>query len=463
MCQYSLDYELAQTYDHKSGALKNVLRNQMRRIIEDESHSSLWKTNELLRKNTDFLIELIDEKLLIKNDILTQDLFDISSNISDALEAEKHVEQIFILKSPLSNAMSIGEGSLVITTGLLSGLDNIGELTFVLAHEFAHYELGHTVQSARYRGGQRKWNTSLRNFMNNEITLKDFERLKDQIYQYAELKRESEIQADSIAIEALIALNFNHINGINALKRLDSSFVTPFNSDELFEELRRIGPFWNEQWIVSGNKSSFKGGRSVFAEDSVATHLSIRNRITDISTKYGEATGIKSSETDNFLTWEFKDQMRFESADGAFSTKNYDLALFKALELKCIYPNNRFVTALIVKILIEVHRIKNTYSNEILGYLIPQPSSDYTEQLRNVNTFIKRIQTAELAEFLYLYLNRKEVFDSSYEEHYYLLWKLADITDRQKAKKSIREVYLTKFEEPIYKSEMSSLISKKNK
>lgn len=52
---------------------------------------------------------------------------------------------IIVIKNASPLAASVGDNFIVLTTGLIQRLDVEAELTFILAHELAHYLLGHTT------------------------------------------------------------------------------------------------------------------------------------------------------------------------------------------------------------------------------------------------------------------------------------------------------------------------------
>ena len=53
---------------------------------------------------------------------------------------------VILTSEPVPNAFSVGDGTLVVYTGLISELDNEDQLAFVLCHELAHYALHHATR-----------------------------------------------------------------------------------------------------------------------------------------------------------------------------------------------------------------------------------------------------------------------------------------------------------------------------
>ena len=85
------------------------------------------------------------------------------SDVADKLLKKKFASlrgklRFYTIKSNASNALSTDQGIVFVTTGLLSQLTSEAQLAFILAHEIAHYQEKHVVESFEYRN-QRNRNT----------------------------------------------------------------------------------------------------------------------------------------------------------------------------------------------------------------------------------------------------------------------------------------------------------------
>jgi hypothetical protein len=54
--------------------------------------------------------------------------------------------KVILAANPMPNAFSIGDGTIIVYTGLLAGLENEDQVAFVLCHEIAHYLLEHSTK-----------------------------------------------------------------------------------------------------------------------------------------------------------------------------------------------------------------------------------------------------------------------------------------------------------------------------
>ena len=80
---------------------------------------------------------------------------------------------------------------------------------------------------------------------------------------------------------------------------------------------------------------------------------------------------------------------------------------------------------------------------------------DYDDNLRMVNTFLHNLTREELAEIGYQFLNHPKNFNRDLEDHYWLLSKFCELTDRTNVFNKIRLTYLDKFPHGIYIDELS--------
>ncbi|MBL0008948.1 MAG: M48 family metalloprotease [Saprospiraceae bacterium] len=63
----------------------------------------------------------------------------------------KNVEiKIFIYRSNEANAFSLGEGLILVSTGLLARMPDVSQVAFVLSHEIAHDAMNHVFLNLRH-------------------------------------------------------------------------------------------------------------------------------------------------------------------------------------------------------------------------------------------------------------------------------------------------------------------------
>ena len=110
--------------------------------IEDSKVRTTFK--KFITQKSEFLTTLDSMDMLIYGDSMT----DLVERIKDIILAGnqnlKDVEiKIFIYRSNEANAFSLGEGLILVSTGLLARMPDVSQVAFVLSHELAHDAMNH--------------------------------------------------------------------------------------------------------------------------------------------------------------------------------------------------------------------------------------------------------------------------------------------------------------------------------
>ena len=90
-----------------------------------------------------FLVSMLKQGRILYGTELNQYLDNIAGKLlanHPQLQQEIHV---YILQTPIVNAFSLPDGTILVTMGMLSQVTNEAELAYVLAHEIAHYSEHH--------------------------------------------------------------------------------------------------------------------------------------------------------------------------------------------------------------------------------------------------------------------------------------------------------------------------------
>ncbi len=103
--------------------------------------------NEMESDAIEFIVRLQAKNLLFNDPYLESYIYGLVSKIAPKTLADGRPGNVnvVIMIDPNPNAMTFSNGTIVITTGLLSVLHTEDELVAILAHEIAHFVLDHTV------------------------------------------------------------------------------------------------------------------------------------------------------------------------------------------------------------------------------------------------------------------------------------------------------------------------------
>jgi hypothetical protein len=196
----------------------------------------------------------IIEKLLTKSEDLDTDI------------------RLYTLKSNDANAYSTHQGIILITTGLISRLQNEDELAFVLAHEIAHVMENHNVESFDY---------------NSELFKKDVagNKLEEKILKSAKHSKKSEFEADDLGFDLFIKAGYNPKAIMGTMDKLLYSYL-PVKQD-YFD----YGTLESASYTFSDRDKKFEEEEIEAEEDiddSRNTHPNIKRRKDNILDKIEE-------------------------------------------------------------------------------------------------------------------------------------------------------------------------------
>jgi hypothetical protein len=132
----------------------------------------------------------------------------------------------------------------------------------------------------------------------------------------------------------------------------------------------------------------------------------------------------------------------FETIESAYKNREYDLALYHALQLYNRYPKNAYIISRIGKILTDLYEVKSSYRfDEYVSKFTP----NYCDELKLINSFLYNVTQEELGEIAYHFLASHADVDQNEKSHYYLLWKISSLTYRNDLIASISDRYKAKF------------------
>jgi len=99
---------------------------------------------EVYEFSSKYLIDLFKSEFFLFGDTINDIVDHIGSRLLKANNIRRADEvQFFVSRTGVPNAFTMNNGIIVINLGLLSRLNHLDELAFVMSHELAHYHLNH--------------------------------------------------------------------------------------------------------------------------------------------------------------------------------------------------------------------------------------------------------------------------------------------------------------------------------
>lgn len=441
----------------KAKALTRALKNQGYRKIR-KFKTSDEQIIEYYSDITENLIRQVRNRRIILDDSLKGYLKNILYRLTEKNNLDSNQYLILMSRNQEVNAASIGDGTIIINTGLLAKVKYEEELAFIIAHEISHIELGHMDQVFRSKANLSniyKPEKHVRKIANGKSSMDGIENIKNWAYILSRYSREKESDADSLGYILFKNAYDNNQAAIQAINTLDSARQAwyPFGK-EMFEEFGFNNfPFQNH-WLEEsiGLYSKEQSQFLFFNLDSISSHPDIDMRrkklqniiLVDSSASMKEAMTKVHPNKHQILA-------QFESIQNSIMETNLHEALYYALQLKSVYPKNSYINQIIPFILLEAFKLKR---DGMLKSKISRYTVGYSSGMRQVTNFIYNAPTEVIIEMAYHWLNNQTNFDQANQEHFYVLWQICKATDRKKVQERIKEKYLEFHKGGKYSKEM---------
>lgn len=457
----SLGFLFTPSYGQSVYQNKSVFNAKDRLLIEAIRQEGK-KYSEPLPKNHAFIAEYIDtcvaDHIEIINEggfIKDQQLDDFLNGIVDKLVATKLVQRpfkLFVERTPSINAFCTPIGSLIVNNGLLARLNSEEQLTFIIAHELAHWELEHLkrkiVNNLNAEGRKDAYKAE-RAISTGKISVEKVREIRHYLQAISGFSREMELEADSLAFLMTSKLRYDPDMVVASLDMLDSGYLfTPYYGSKLFKPLDFEKFPFKTEWVTDESNREFILPIGV-GEGLFSTHPEISIRKEKFESVVSESSySINNIDQTQFL--KVKHEAKLEDIACAYDQDYYlDQALYYALRLKVQEPSNSYVNYMIALILFKVSELK-----EIGMFLIRNDLSMDNKELSYINTFLNNISEYEALEIAFYFINQKENFDPYNQDQYKLLYDLCGATNRFKMQEVVKTTYQKRFRSGKYLSDM---------
>lgn len=319
-----------------------------RRQIDENARKGVQKTQDQFFLKSNFIIdEVLHSGRVIFGGPVTQYL----NNIKDALLKDKpqlrDKIRIYTFRSSSVNAFTTNDGIVLVTTGLISQIENEAQLAFILSHEFQHYIQKHALSEYVEDREMAKGRGIYRNLDPNEIELKAFS-----------YSKELEEEADSLGLLLFKKSDFS----ADAAKRV---FDVLLYSYLPFDEVEFNKDYFNEAGYKIPNDYFLDTVSAISAvddyDDSKSTHPNIKSRR---SAMIREVADLKDDGRKLFVQPEdlFKKIQkicRYEDCLLRLNNCDFEEAFYNAYLLQQDDPNNIFLRKIMTRALYGASLYKN--------------------------------------------------------------------------------------------------------
>ena len=291
------------------------------------------------------------------------------SDVADKLLKKKFASlrgklRFYTIKSNASNALSTDQGIVFVTTGLLSQLTSEAQLAFILAHEIAHYQEKHVVESFEYRN-QRNRNT---------------------IKQLSVYSKEKELIADKVGIEIYNAAGYSKSQLLPSFDVLMYSYL-PFEEVTFPKDYFNTDLLFVPESFFPNKKYEIKAIEDY--DDSESSHPNIKKRkseavsVIDAYKNWGD--NINFLGEDRF--YYTRNLCRFESIRTDILNANYGDALYSIFILEKEFPKSDYLKRMKAQSWLGLAQYK---SDGTINETIDR-NSELEGEIASVHYFIKKL------------------------------------------------------------------------
>ncbi|RAW00317.1 M48 family metallopeptidase [Pseudochryseolinea flava] len=442
------DYTPRKTYDKNSKALINSILQQLPEELDRIKSRKRGEITQFYIERTAYLTEKVEEGVFIDDDTLQTLVQSVLRRITSNNHVKHPPKRILILKNPDVNAFCHLDGSFIVNVGLLGRIRNESGLAFAIAHEMAHFELDHIrkritqyVENSESRAIKRSMST----LENDKVTIQEIDSVRKFIYTFGRYSRAREKEADSLGFVLFKNAGYNQDQAATLLALLDSgTYLKHRIADGLFSSLNFSKFPFKSFWLTQRPRvfSKKHSNTYIFSNDSIDSHpdaLMRRSILHERVTNHDRPLNIQQTAFVNKAIT----IAEFESIESAYHNRLYDRCLFLALQQFNLYPKNKYLVTTIAKVFID---LLEAHEKGIFNFVVPAYTGNYSEEMRQVNNFVHNISVEELGEVAFNFLNNQTNFDPNKSDHYYLLWKICDLTRRMQVKEKVKERYRAKFD-----------------
>lgn len=383
---------------------------------------------------------------------LTDYIQSIGDEIMAGIPANKDSFKFFLSRSMEVNAFCMADGTVIINLGLLASLDNESQLAFIMAHELSHYLKQHSVNDMKHTSDVVVYDN-----VNQNSNRAVFRRLQ--------FSRDSEFDADGFAINLLSTTNFDLLAGVGALEKLKvSDTLVDSDPDQLLlnkyfkSEYCDFDTSWTSEKAITAihSRVAVRNESSLMTQDFgdlLSTHPEIEKRqyaLKEIisNSDFSEIEKVEKVERRDFQY--IQRIARFEMVENSMRESFYTHALYNAVRLLELYPDNIYLNTTLSKSLYWISYYKEINSGKLD---VRQPVTTNDKAFFRIKAIIEKLDVTAAkklsygnAKILYEALESNEVslfYMALNTEHY--LGKNASFTYYNKYLKTYPEGRFVEF------------------
>lgn len=447
-------YVPGKTYNWKSRVLLSRLSGQIKYELDRQGITELMPMRKKYLKIHDNLQQQLKDSLFLDHAATQRLLDETYLRLRDANPGHLQGPKTFLAyRYPLPNAYCVGEGTTLVTTSMLARLQNQSQVAAVLAHELAHYELNHVYKHLLIEEQYEYNKNRPAPKVSGDPVVDKAREVQQRTADLFERYRAWELEADSLGFMYFSKAGFKQSEYVTMLTTIDPG-ATPVDDvpSAFFAPLHFVRYPFKEEWLKPRASIFRKSALEFFLpEDLMRTHPELQLRAAKILPK------VEDKGQADFVPKSYMAGIRLasmeESALAAGRMRTLDLALHEVLFGLNELPHDPYYVTAMGRLLL---RLATVIKDNLRVYYQAERTIGYDARMLLANNFINNVTSDELAQLGYHFMNQKENFRAELEEHYFLLWQFCQLTDRPETMKAVRQEYLERYPDGVYRKRMKS-------
>jgi hypothetical protein len=321
--------------------------------ISKEEKKRLRKSKDEFYLSTNYFIdELLTSGNVLFGDTLTQFVNEVGIELLNKSGKKELLDKVsfYVVKSSQVNAFATQQGLIFVTNGLLAQIQNREQLAYMLAHEIAHYEKNHNINT----------------FLVREKLKKDYQKGKREfkalLKNLSSFSQDQELEADQEGFKTYNEAGYSSKNAYTSLIVLQYSHLPfdeiKFNHDYFNNDYYKLPKTYFGDTAIDANYNDEKD-----EEEQYSSHPDISKRkklLQELIDKNGSSQEYIKNDDPKFNY--IQKISRFENLNINLLGGEYTRVIYEGYLLDRLYPNNFFIKESIAKGLYGVSKLK-TYSN----------------------------------------------------------------------------------------------------
>ena len=277
-------------YEEKHNSFYKKIKKEYRGTVKKELLNIYKTTHQEFLKNITKKRLVFDTRFTNYTDSITRILKEVNPELKD-----KELT-VLISKSRIINALSIGDGIVILHLGLFKFLENDAQLISVLSHEIAHEMLKHVSKKIKHNveletsSEKKLLARQIKKEKYNQFD-KSFSILKNILYSDSKTHRKKEMEADSLGYLYYKKTNLpgqNYIKSLQLLAAYDSLPNVEIDSLTYERFFNLPNQPFKSKWLTVENFSDYD--YSKFKErinsDSIKSHPEFVERIDKLKNDF---------------------------------------------------------------------------------------------------------------------------------------------------------------------------------